>query len=153
MITWPINGAAMLDVSETVDGLGEACAAFPVSRMLSGTTPIPLKTTESVAGPAIVVGRKAMDSVQLAFAAKVVGTAEHVPPGAVVKGPVKAISSRPIMKLSRSWPTSRPAQRLDCQRSPRKKTGREELRRAQAGSVCQQWRGFRRHPQQLPSAN
>jgi hypothetical protein len=58
--------------------------AVPVSRMLWGTTPAPVKTTEPVEVPA-ATGRSSRSWVQLAPAARVIGGAEQVPPVAVVK--------------------------------------------------------------------
>jgi hypothetical protein len=78
---WPARAGFTLEVSVTVVGEG---VAVPVSRMLWGTTPVPLKTTEPVEVPA-AMGRSSRFSVQAVPAERVIGRAEQVPPVAVVK--------------------------------------------------------------------
>ena len=95
LMACPTKGATTLEVSETVVAVCEICVPVPASRMLCGMTPVPPKITSPLTGPA-VLGRKAIDSVQVALAARVMGNAEQVPPGAVVKAPVKAIVATDI---------------------------------------------------------
>src|ERR1700684_3302194 len=82
----PTKGPATFEASEIVVAVCDNCVPVPASRMLCGTTPAPPKITAPVNGP-VVVGRKAMSSVQDAVAGRVMGNAEQVPPGAVAKAP------------------------------------------------------------------
>jgi hypothetical protein len=81
--------SAIFEVSVTVVVV---CVPVPLSRMLCEPTPVPPKTTDPLATPG-AEGRKAMFCVQLAFGARVIGTALQEPPVAVVKEPVNAIEA------------------------------------------------------------
>src|ERR1700722_143630 len=83
----PTKAETLLEASVIVVAV---CAPEPASNMLCETTPEPPKTTEPLADP-VATGRKATFCVQLAPAARVIGTALQEPPGAVVKAPVKLI--------------------------------------------------------------
>src|ERR1700679_2192662 len=89
---WPARAGFTLEVSATV--VGEE-VADPVSRMLWGTTPVPLKTTEPLEGPE-ATGRSSRFWVQLAPAERVMGSAGQVPPVAVVKPVLGVMAERVI---------------------------------------------------------
>jgi hypothetical protein len=81
----PANCVTAFDVS-VIDVVDVTDA--PASRIVCGTTPVPLKTTDPLAVPA-AFGRKEMFCVQFVPAARRIGGAGQVPPGPDVKGPLK----------------------------------------------------------------
>src|ERR1700757_2694969 len=101
---WPARAGFTLEVRVTVVGDD---VAEPVSRMLWGRMPGPLKPTEPVEGPA-ATGRSSRFWVQVAPAARVMGGAEQVPPAAVVKPAVGVMEETvrealPVLARVTAW--------------------------------------------------
>jgi hypothetical protein len=83
---WPATEGLMLVVNWTVV---LAAAPVPLSSTVCGTTPVPLRTTDPLAGPT-PVGKKATFCVHVAAGTSVIGVAEQLPPATVVKVPFSA---------------------------------------------------------------
>lgn len=72
-----------------------AGVADPVSSMVLGTTPLPLNTTDPLAGPD-ATGTYAMFCVQLELADKAIGKAGQLPPAAATKPALGVIADTVI---------------------------------------------------------